>query len=177
MANFLVRLCTSAVTALEVKAPKPQQPWHIPRRQIRPPPPGGCDYAHVYQQRRCLWDGGGYKRHGQKLSKGLGQGWSCVSAMLVASGADARIRRSREIAHLRRRVRNLLTRLAKHGALTRSLRFSPICRLAVSGLLDCALRPYWRIASLVRGHPDLVMWRTLLQHGVPTPKLGAHTNI
>ena len=45
MANFLVRLCTSAVAALEVKAPKPQQPWHIPRRQIRPPPPGGCDYA------------------------------------------------------------------------------------------------------------------------------------
>ena len=66
---------------------------------------------------------------------------------------------------------------SKHGALTRSLRFSPICRLAVSGLLDCASRPYWRVASLVRGHPDLVMWRTLLQHGVPTPKLGAHTNI
>ena len=66
---------------------------------------------------------------------------------------------------------------SKHGALTRSLRFSPICRLAVSGLLDCASRHYWRVASLVRGHPDLVMWRTLLQHGVPTPKLGAHTNI
>ena len=66
---------------------------------------------------------------------------------------------------------------SKHGALTRSLRFSPNCRLAVSGLLDCASRHYWRVASLVRGHPDLVMRRTLLQHGVPTPKLGAHTNI
>ena len=143
MANFLVRLCTSAAAALEVKAPKPQQPWHIPRRQIRPPPPGGCDYAHVYQQRRCLWDGGGYKRHGQKLSKGLGQGWSCVSAMLVASGADARIRRSREIAHLRRRVRNLLTRLVKARRIDAKLALLanlPTCRKRAFGL---------RVASLL----------------------------
>ena len=59
---------------------------------------------------------------------------------------------------------------SKHGALTRSLRFSalPTCRKRAFGL---------RVASLVRGHPDWVMWRTLLQHGVPAPKLGAHTNI
>ena len=96
---------------------------------------------------------------------------STVSAMLVASGADARIRRSREIAHLRRRVRNLLTRLVKARRIDAKLALLanlPTCRKRAFGL---------RVASLVRGHPDLVMWRTLLQHGVPTPKLGAHTNI
>ena len=143
MANFLVRLCTSAVTASELKAPEPQQPWHIPRRQIRPPPPSGGDCAHVYQQKAVFVGWWRVQTTWSELSKGLGQGWSCASAMLVASGADARIRRSREIAHLRRRVRNLLTwlvRARRNDAKLALLANLPTCRKRAFGL---------RVASLL----------------------------
>ena len=177
MANFLVRLCTSAVAALEVKAPKPQQPWHIPRRQIRPPPPGGCDYALSINKGGVCGMVVGTNDMGSSSAKA----WAWAGAVCPPCWWRAvRMRESGDRGRSRTFGEEFATfsrGSSKHGALTRSLRFSPICRLAVSGLLDCASRHYWRVASLVRGHPDLVMWRTLLQHGVPTPKLGAHTNI